>query len=261
MSVGSSHFRFGMSRLLFTVVVFLLAACETSTEIPETTLGPSTITGLATSSGTLVSPPLFNLGEGCSPPCWEGLIPGISIRQEVWDVIEAPLFQQWSEENSYGADDYLLIKPEDDPNTFTMLILQMNDDIFSSIQGNIDSDIHIDDVISLIGPPPYIAPYRPIAECMICDQRDYPSIESLELVDVVYLLYPEEGVYFQARVDARDWGCLCPNMRLTRFCYIADRAPMELIDRQVLVDTCSLFVTSVETIESHGPWEGYTETE
>ncbi len=214
--------------LLAILVVILSVSCYQGESTPQGTVSPSP-TGLAVSSlftepnvtpiPTATNPGLA-YGTPCKPPCWQGLIPGETTREETVRVLQELRTSGGADEiaDYFGPPDGTLTVFR---HTEILADIYFENGIIESIDGRIQFDYTVRDLIGVVGPPEWIDDWIPGSpgpgKCSSCPESD-ASTKTGPLVQLS-LLYPQQGLVFRTIAPASWQGCLCPQMRVYLFCY------------------------------------------
>lgn len=249
-----------------TVAVTLLICFVTSCLQKEETLVTSTphpMTStpypISTPIPTVIEPGLA-YGTPCKPPCWRGLIPGQSTRQDVAQAIEQASADGWAEsivDGSSVGGGYSI-----SPSSFTShgtIDVTMENDVVATIGTSTLSFYYpIGSLVEQFGAPErlYLVS-RGATVCSSCEDwepgKPVPSIP-------VHLLYPNQGLWFLALIPESGLGCICPEMKVTSFCYYDPITLQDAFTDNYLADLCSSNLKNVaqnDLVEWHGFGGGY----
>ncbi len=240
------------SIMVFTLilVIFLITSCRGGSPLSEPTTTPIP---------TVIEPGLA-YGIPCKPPCWQGLIPGQSTRQEAAQAIEQLQAEGWADhivDGSSAFGGYSI-----SPSPFTS-----HGTIHVTIENNVVTKIHsttllfyypIESMVDQFGAPEglYLV-HRGSTICSSCEEWEPPT--ELEMSSPIHLLYPGQGLWFLALVPMSGEGCICPEMEVVSFCYYSPRSLQEALNDEYLT---TLFValkgaTEEDLVEWHGFGGGY----
>jgi hypothetical protein len=232
---------------------------KTHTPTPHLITATPETTSIRTSVPTVVEPGLA-YGTPCKPPCWRGLIPGQSTHQDVAQAIEQASADGWAEsivDGSSVGGGYSI-----SPSSFTShgtIDVTMENDVVATIGTSTLSFYYpIGSLVEQFGAPErlYLVS-RGATVCSSCEDwepgKPVPSIP-------VHLLYPNQGLWFLALIPESGLGCICPEMKVTSFCYYAPITLQDAFTDNYLADLCSSSLKNVaqnDLVEWHGFGGGY----
>lgn len=206
---------------------------------------------------TVVEPGL-GYGVPCKPPCWRGIVPGRSTRQEVAQAIEQLRAEGWAyyiaDGSSVGGGYSISPSPFTSQGTIDVI---MRGDIVTVIHGTTLFYYPIGTLIEQFGGPERVWPLRAYM-CSSCEEWE-PQTESTVSYPV-HLLYPSQGLWFMMLVPESGIGCICPEMRVVSFCYYAPVSLQEALENDYLANLCTSSlkgVTEEDLVEWHGFGGGY----
>ncbi len=199
-------------------------------------------------------------GIPCKPPCWRGLVPGQSTRQEALRVIEQLHTEGWADHIVDGGSvggGYSV-----SPSPFTG-----QGTIYLTIENNVVTKIRsstllfyypIETLIEQFGEPEglYLV-HKGSTICSSCEE--WEPLPEWEMSLPIHLLYPDQGLWFLALAPVSAGGCICPRMEVASFCYFSPRSMQEALNDEYLT---TLFValkgaTEEDLVEWHGFGGGY----
>lgn len=211
-----------------------LAACEQACRMADRPILPSG------ADVELVDRSLLT-GEPCSPPCWQGLMPGESTKEEVLAVLNELPFVQASSirtQDIYGGWEYIqwysaLVHT---PYYIGGISIDANDR-FAGANIRLEYELTIQELIDLEGPP------------------DFYAVEVLtpHRVHEVRLLWLEKGLNASMRVRGEN-HLLCPEILVWAVGYFRPASTLE----EMFLRRGELGAAEIERLaQNYRPWEGY----
>lgn len=184
-------------------------------------------------------------GIPCQPPCWQNILPGESAAQDVEREVERLLAGGAAYSVRSSGENYHIRTSSTSEGSHGIVYVLVDDGIVTSIRSNVAFDYYANTLVEQVGEPEAI--YRPGGRgaCHGCEGED-------PLGFATHLLYPSKGLWFMALPSQ---GCICPETRVTAFCYYA---PMSLED--VMKDD---YLTRLCGVQLHGvredllEWSGF----
>ncbi len=190
-------------------------------------------------------------GEPCKPPCWEGLTPGVSTEEEIQQRLQQLQKSGQISAFSCSGGQCLVTRTPDSWSGATFLFLR--DRKLASINGNIDSDLEIQQLVTVLGEPAWVSLSELQGRACTCDEGDWTN-----LGDYTSLLYPEHGTAFTVIVPPEQIGCICPHMKVFAFNYFP---PMPSLS-EYLQYSATLYNSETPSLSEQGPedyipWHGF----
>lgn len=211
---------------------------STGTPLPTAPF-PSPTIPMVTPTPTVVEPGLA-YGYPCVPPCWRGIIPGQSTGDDIKVAIDNLQQDGWASHVRGGIGAEIMfprgvggysIQPGN-------ILVDIENDKAQSITGNIQFNHTIDELIEQFGPPEKLyARLGGLYNCDSCQGWEPPPMYELGFDSLqTYLLYPNEGFVFAVHVEGDIpggfGGCICPRMRVARFCYFEPMPLSRFMDQR-----------------------------
>jgi len=267
-SGGSMRPRYKTTIVVVILTMLLGTSCTGAKVTPSPVCrGPQTVPPVPTPEPTTtpiptVVEPGLAYGVPCRPPCWRGLIPGQSTRQEVAQAIEQMRAEGWAAyiiNGSSAGGGYHIF-----PSLFTMqgsIHVIMDGDIVKKIYGTTLFYYPIGNLVEQFGGPEGIYLVSSGTVCSSCEEWSPPDPPDAPVMSVpVHLLYPSQGLWFLALIPLDGLGCICPEMKVVSFCYYAPVSMQEALNDNYLADLCAgtlAGVTEDNLVEWHGFGGGY----
>lgn len=159
-------------------------------------------------------------GVPCKPPCWEGLVPGVSTESEVRQTLEH--LSEIGQIPEYTCSPRMcgIVGVPGVPEGWMDIHLQ--EGVVSRIQGDVQFDFDVQRLFDLIGEPAWVGSNGWSNNCT-CEKQD--TVEPHWAL--VSLVYPERGAEFTLKVRQSQGGCVCPEMQVTWFEYFAPVSSLE----------------------------------
>ena len=231
------------------LVLLLVASCmgeETSTPcwtLPPMPTIPSWPTN--TPAPTVVESGLA-YGIPCKPPCWQGLTPDISTRQESAQVMEHLRASGQASDINEGST-WFIVYPL--PSSGRGAVFgHFEDNILQRISGSVEFYYPVGTLVEQFGGPEGIDLGSSATVCSSCEEWEPPTTPVMSVP--VRLLYPNQGLWFLMLVPLSGLGCICPEMKVTSFRYYAPTSMQEALAE---FDE----VTEEDLVEWHGFGGGY----
>lgn len=250
----------------FGIVGLMLAVACASSQVPPTITPTQPILALPTVTPTqpalhvtpdsqVVANGLLQ-GDPCKPPCWQSLIPGKSTRQEVAKVVEQ-LRARGLVDHVLGGDIggyYIqpsLLSPD------SSILISMKSDIVETIDGAIDFDYSVGTLIDLLGKPEGIYPAGGgnFAAGHSCDEWQPPQEATMNTP--VHILYPQQGLYFLMLEPMNNMGFICPEMKVTSYCFFVPLSMPEALNNNYLANLCGVEGLKGVTEQDILKWRGF----
>ncbi len=254
------HQTVALLRLVLVSVLGLASACwsqpgtlSTNTSVsitPSSTLSVPTITPVPT-----VIDRGLAYGEPCKPPCWEGLLPGISTREDVSKTMGN--LQQHGEISSFdcGQVGCTVSRSLDSAGGGTVII-KIENDVVEQIWGfRIGFSFTAEQLINLMGEPTAVYSAYSNQDCT-CDYTDPNPMTHTS----VHFLYPEQGAWFYSHPPLSQSGCICRNAKIIRFRYFAPMSVSDTLDFLGSQECCVPDLGEIretDLVEWHGFGSGY----
>ncbi|MEJ5312463.1 MAG: hypothetical protein WHX52_22080 [Anaerolineae bacterium] len=246
-------------RLIFTLTISAcIPACvgnQHATPVTDQSKATATLIPLFPSPQytplpTVVEPGLAS-GIPCKPPCWQGVTPGDSA-SDVELAMQRLRASGWAYEVKGGHRGYSIYPL---PTISGSIHIQMENDIATRVYGNLLFDYDVGALVELLGSEPeWVYVVNKGGRCVSC--KDWPPGPYSDEIytSPVHLLYPNQGLWFFAGTP---WnGCICPEMRITSFCYYIPMSIEEALDEDRLVNLCPVSTRSL-TKEDLTEWHGF----
>ena len=211
-------------------------------------------------AGACGGPPVYvdrGLAQGipCQPPCWEGLVPGISTEEEVRQTLER--LQRSGQIPPYDeASGPRQAMFRIGPNWEGGIEILTENGRLALILGEVAFDLDAQQLIGRLGAPQAVGraqlgvetPCACTAEhANITPGHSYPNRTSI-------VFYPEKGVAFTIVIPPKDAGCICPYMKVLGFTYTP---PMTTALEQWQYRTDFLLYSSTVPEADIAPWHGF----
>lgn len=230
------------------ISVILLAGCIGGRVLPTRLPTPwPTYTPIP----TVVEPGLA-YGTPCKPPCWRGMVPGQTTRQEAARIIEQLRASGWADRVSEGPGGYsidpLLSTPEGS------ILVSFEHDILIVVNGSIIFSYTVGTMVEQFGEPERLNAKLDGKLRGSCNEWVPPEAPTMSYS--VLILYPEKGLAFLLLVPANGVGLICPEMRITAFCYYAPLSMLEALRDNQLASLCSLVPENL-TQQDLKKWHGF----
>lgn len=247
-----------MAKIGISLLVFV-ASCSGG-HIGSTPSRPQE--GLASTPVPTVVEPGLAYGQPCKPPCWRGIIPGETTKQEAAQAIEQVRSSGWASYIAGGPKGYYIQPLPDTPSG--SVSIGFENDVINSISGEVTFYYPIGTLIKQFGNPE--ATYSPGrnqgAIERSCKDWEPPDYSAAPVQSVpVHILYPQQGLYFFALVPTSGLGLICPEMKVVSFCYYPPLSLPEALNNDYLVNLCGLDglkgVTEQDLVKWHGYGSGY----
>jgi hypothetical protein len=171
------------------------------------------------------------LATPCEPPCWEGLVPGRTTREEASRILEQlPVV-------SSGPRGFTVVPQRSGPRVLGLY----EGDVLQVMFGGVHSRYTLGQVVEQFGRPEGFYMFggqvsaRPRdISCEGWRPSDQPQGGAFPF-DV---LYPSRGLQFMVLRDFNAAGLICPEMRVVAFCYYAPVSMHEALTDNYLADLC-----------------------
>ncbi len=176
--------------------------------------------------------------------------------------MEQILADGWAERvvgnSNWGYDIFL-------QGTDSILQVEMDNDIVKTISGGIKFDYPLRTMIEQFGPPEGVRSLQKSTQCSVCKGQPFdletldPAAEAPRSI-LLYLLYPEQGLFFWGWILGSRMGCLCPEIKMKMFCYYEPMTMSEAFEDDRLADLCLPVLeefTEADLVEWHGFGGGY----
>jgi hypothetical protein len=245
--------RSGITVSMIILAMLLVTSCRGGGPLSEPTSTPIP---------TVIEPGLA-YGIPCKPPCWRGLIPGQSTRQEAAQVIEQLQTEGWTDHIVDGSSVFggYSISPSPFISHGTIHVT-IEDDIVTKIRSTTLLFYYpVGSIVEQFGAPEGLYPLdKGSTICSSCEEWEPPEPPDAPVESSpVHLLYPNQGLWFLALVPVSGLGCICPEMPVATFCYYSPRSMREALSDEYLT---TLFValegaTEEDLVEWHGFGGGY----
>ena len=230
---------------VFVVVaaITLLSAC-----------GESSLPRWPTSSPRTPVPTLVNRGLAygvpCKPPCWEGLLPGVSTEDEVQQTLQH--LQENGEISAFRCEEGGCMVGGVPGTGDGWVSIWIEDGMAQSIQGDVAFDLSAQQVVNLIGEPraAYVVGGGRCSTCQATGgQFDIP----------IHIFYPDLGAWFLLLTGSMQAGCICPDARVIAFEYFRPMPITETLDYLVSHGATGLQdVPAEDLVKWHGFGSGYS---
>ncbi len=210
---------------------------------------------------TVVDPGLA-YGTPCEPPCWWGMVPGQSTHEDADQAKEQIRDSGWG--HCIGGSDLGFgVMPSPWPcDQAPDILVTCDDDVIDAIRGPIGFYYPVGTLVEKFGSPERLYHEAPGATiCSSCEEgkRLEPPSEIVPSSSVG-LFYPSQGLLFWMLVPDLESGCICPEMKVTAFCYYAPISMQQALTDDCLLKLCSSprrEITENDLIEWHGFGGGY----
>ncbi len=245
-----------VSVIVVILIVCLATSCMSGRE--EVVVIPSLPTN--TPIPTVVEPGLA-YGIPCKPPCWRGLIPGQSTRWDAAQAVEQLQAEGWADHvvdgSSIGGGYSISPSPLTSQGTIHITI---EDDIVTRIRCSSPLLFYypVGTLIEQSGIPEglYLVS-KGSARCSSCEGWEPPEPPTAPVRSFpVHLLYPSQGLWFLMLVPMSGGGCICPEMKVTAFCYYPPVSMQEALSNNYLAGLCTSVLDEI-TGEDLDEWHGF----
>jgi hypothetical protein len=204
------------------MLTMLLAACASSAAaVPTVVVSDlSTLWPTSTPQPTVVDRGLA-YGFPCIPPCWEGLIPGVTTRNQTEEILQG--LQQDGAVLTFGCVESVcavVIGPGMEVEVW------IAEGVVHHIKGRVNFSFDAGQLVDLIGEPTAVYPAPRDGVCIPCDQEPNPREGDFYLV--THLLYPDLGARFLLGTGIP--GCVCPNTVVMYFEYFSPMSMGETLE-------------------------------
>jgi hypothetical protein len=236
----------------YTATAVPIVATVEPTLTPTSTRLPHDPRDIGTVGPPVVDTGLF-YGEPCSPPCWEGITPGVTSKSEALLILDQ-LVRQGKVTSYIQEADWLYFAQL----TGGEIVLNLDESYryvsgMSLRYGYLRFDFRVWEIIDRFGEPEAVFSSGDWVD-------DNPSCEDWE--DVAYrspqgtatfLLYPSQGVTIVIAIPSEYYGYVCPEMRATAF----DFYPPKSLANALQQGYRQAFEGNNLTSEDLVPWHGY----
>ncbi len=243
--------RWKMVKLGVCLLVFV-AACNSIQFLP---LKPEEV--IPTPIPTVVEPGLA-YGEPCKPPCWRGMLPGKTTKQEAAKAIEQLRSSGWASYMAEGPKGYVIQPLPHTPSG--SVSVRLENDVVTEISGQVTFYYPIGTMVEQFGEPEALYIIQGGVTEGSCDRWKPPVPPTApvrsEPIDVIY---PNQGLAFFALVPLDGNGLICPEMKVTGFCYYAPLSMQEALKDDHLATLCEVPKSSesFDFVKWHGFGSGY----
>lgn len=207
---------------------------------------------------TVVEPGLA-YGDPCKPPCWWGLIPGQASRQEAAQAIERLRASGWASYISEGPGGYSIQPLPSAPDG--SVLVSFYKEILKMVNGTILFYYPIGTVIEQFGEPEGLSVVKGNISKGSCDEWEPPDPPTAPVMSyAVPILYPRQGLAFLVLVPSSGLGLICPEMKVSAFCYYAPLPMREALNNDHLGNLCTIVpkgITEQDLVKWHGFGPGY----
>lgn len=249
--------RLAVLALLAALLVVLGNSCRVTEPRPaarETSCPPSTCPVPTPAPEPTILDTGLAYGVPCKPPCWQGLTPGETTRQEAASIL--------AQLRSSGQVNSIV----EGPVSFHVYpVLGMTgavrgyfeEGVLREIRGLVKFDYTLGDLIEQFGPPEGFYPSQLTAvnvraPCSSCDLWHPPP--GIDPYVLTWFLYPSQGLAFYVFVPGSGLGCLCPEMRVGWYCFYAPCSIGE--GTNSCGDVCLGKLEELSAVEL-GKWHGF----
>lgn len=180
---------------------------------------------------TVVEPGLA-YGEPCKPPCWYGMVPGQSTREDAEQAIRLLRDTQWPEDISGGEPCGYSIEPGS-------IRVTMENEVVSAINGQVTFYYPVGTMIEQFGEPEALYVVSPSHNTATgsCDEWEPPSPGAHILRTPIHVLYPTQDLWFMLLVPVNGLGLICPEMRISAYTYYPGQTVEEALNSDALAGT------------------------
>jgi hypothetical protein len=189
-------------------------------------------------------------GEPCAPPCWEGITPGVSSKEDVLRILDQL-------ESDGGIESYTVWNFRAEGRFGTVYIGFDDDEHVDGIRLHPWFDYRVKQVIDQFGEPEaYASPSRLEREDCPCQNWDDEIYERAPSGGG-YLLYPSQGVTVRIRIAEGYTGCVCSEMETAVLYYYVPRSLADALEegRTPAFDWADW--SSADLVQWHGYGSGY----
>ncbi|MCP4539891.1 MAG: hypothetical protein GY832_22355 [Chloroflexi bacterium] len=127
--------------------------------------------------------------------------------------------------------------------------------VLERIDGNIEFYYSIGTLVEQFGNPErlYIVS-KGGTGCSSCDEWEPPTAPVMN--SPIHLLYPSQGLWFLMLVPMSGPGCICPEMKVTAFCYYPPVSMQEALSNNYLAGLCTSVLDGI-TEQDMSEWHGF----
>jgi hypothetical protein len=199
-------------------------------------------------------------GMPCKPPCWQGLTPGESTRQEASQVLNG-LVERGQVIHVTEGDSYFIVYSEASvPYRVPAVSGLLEEDTVVRVLGAVEFYYPVETLVESFGAPEGVTPISGGSSCSSCEELEPPEYPQWGTRHnrIVGFLYPTQGLCFIVLADSR--GCICPWMPATIFCYYAPMTIEDAFAGNRLDDLCITppgDFAQEDLVEWHGFGGGY----
>jgi len=248
-------------RLMFIVTISVcIPACvgnKYATPVTEQSKATATLIPLFPSPEYTPLPTVVESGLAsgipCKPPCWQGVTPGDSA-SDVEFAMQRLRASGWAYEVKGGHRGYSIYPL---PTISGSIHIQMENDTATRVYGNLLFDYDIGALVELLGSEPeWLYVVIEGGGCTSCEGYTLELDKGDHFHSPIHLLYPNQGLWFLVLQPFGAIGCICPEMRITSFCYYTPMSIEEALDEDRLVNLCPVSTRSL-TKEDLTEWHGF----
>ncbi len=244
--------------LVCTLLVMFLPACAGTRVSPTYTPIP-----MSTPEPTLVEPGLA-YGEPCKPPCWRGMIPGKTTKQEADRALEQIRASGWASEVVSSSTGFG-VQPSALPSPGGVVLGSFEHDVLTRIRSTVNFYYPIGTLIKQLGEPEVIHTRvggNPGAKRYSCAGWTPPDYSAAPVPSFpADVLYPQQGLYFLVLVPDSKAGYICPEMKIVAFCYYPPLSLQEALNKDYVANLCNIDalkgLTEQKLVKWHGFGSGY----
>ena len=207
---------------------------------------------------TVVEPGLA-YGEPCKPPCWQGMLPGKTTKQEAAQAIEQIRSSGWASYVEEGPKGYYIQPLPTTPSGSVSIGLES--DVINKISGQVTFYYPTGTMVKQFGEPEALYTIQGGVTEDSCARWKPPDPPTAPVMsEPIYVLYPNQGLAFLALAPLDGSGLICPEMKVTAFCYYAPLSMQEALKDDYLATLCGIVPKSSEPVDPvkwHGFGSGY----
>jgi hypothetical protein len=203
---------------------------------------------------TVVEPGLA-YGEPCQPPCWRGIVPGKTTKQEAAQAIDQLRSSGWASYIEEGPKGYAIQPLPGTPSGSIGLLFE--NDVVSDISGSVTFYYPVGTMIEQFGEPEGLYVPKGNTSKGSCEEWEPPDPPLAPVRSVpIYVTYPNQGLAFVVLVPESGLGLICPEMKVTAFCYYPPLSMQEALKDDYLASLCSIVPKNSETVDL-AKWHGF----
>ncbi len=244
-----------MKVVVLVLLILGVASCSQSSSQTQTVAQFRSTISSTSPLPTVVEPGLA-YSEPCKPPCWQGLVPGQSTRQEAILAVEQVKASGWAKHTVVDAG--IAVFPLLSSPSYSIL-LTFDSDVLAAIEGDVGFDYPVSTLVERFGSPERVYTFGMDHKHKLCSScGEGQSFKNTTAV----LLYSSQGLWFFVDGYIEEFGCVCPQMQVSAFYYFAPCSVQEVMslynEFQARLSSQPLDeMTEGDLVEWHGFGGGY----